>query len=154
MQDCAQAAGVDWFGDVVVSAGAHRLDCAVDGALGGDYDDRDGLIGRGQFFQQFEAAHARHFHVGQDDAGGEYGEAIQTFGAVAGGIGAIPPGRNQFRQTSALVIFVFDDQDFFLGHRVIRTIAIIEGFTVPRKGLELDIKPSLAASRWFLAFWP
>jgi len=67
VQNGSQALGVDRFGDVVVGADAHGLDCAIDGSLGGNHDHCHGAALGGDFFQQFEATHAGHFHVGDDD---------------------------------------------------------------------------------------
>ena len=42
----------------------------------------------------------------------------QTLGPVAGRFYAKSPGRHQFGQSGALVLLVFDDQYFFVAHRL------------------------------------
>ena len=53
------------LGDVIVSAGLHRLDCIFDGRVGGHQDHE--AFGRAplDIAQQFEPAHLGHLVVGQ-----------------------------------------------------------------------------------------
>ena len=116
MQDGAQAVGVNGLGDVVVGAHAHGLHGAVDRALGRHHDHSHGLGVGGQFLQQFQAAHARHFHVGDNDGGRPGGNFFQSLRAIFRGFGPIAPAGDQFGQAGPLVLFVFDDQYFFMAH--------------------------------------
>ena len=67
-------------------------------------------------FQQAKAIQARHFEVGDHDAGAEGLDFLQTFDAIAGGFGAESPGGDEFGEPVALVFFVLDDQYFFDFH--------------------------------------
>ena len=70
----------------------------------------------GQLLQQFQAAHARHLHVGDHDGGSPLRDFLQAFSAILGGFGPVAPGRDQFGQAGPFVFFVFDDQYFFVVH--------------------------------------
>ncbi len=44
---------------------------------------------------------------------------LQPFHAIGGGFGPIPPGGDQLGKPGALVIFIFDDQYFFVVHSMV-----------------------------------
>ena len=50
LQDGSQAAGIDWFGYVVVSPDSHRLNRAINGSLCGHHDYGNGFALAGNSF--------------------------------------------------------------------------------------------------------
>ena len=109
MQDL-QAPRVDRLGQVVVGAFLDRLDRGLDRPLRGEQDDRDVAHLIAQRLEQREAVHARHDHIGDDDAGTERGDALERFLAVGGGFGDVAPGAHQFRQPETRRPVVLDDE--------------------------------------------
>ena len=116
LQDIAQPGGIDGLLDEVEGAALHGGDGGVDAALRGQQNDGDLLRLRGDILEQLHAVHARHAQIGDDDAGIPHLHRLQTFDAVAGGFGFVTPGADQFRQARSLVLFVLDNQNFFLRH--------------------------------------
>ena len=128
LQHGAQPLGVDRFGDVIVGSQAHRLDRTVDGALGGNQDHRHSLSLVRQALQQFDAAHARHLEVGNDDGRVPPFGFLQPVRTVSGSFSAIAPGGNQFSEPGALVLFIFHDQYFFLAHSLVLALVLVWPF--------------------------
>jgi hypothetical protein len=71
--------------------------------------------------QQFDSAHARHFEIGDDDRRRPLGGFLQSLGAVPGRLYAKSPGTDQFGQPGSFVLLVFDNQYFFVAHRIVLT---------------------------------
>src|SRR5580692_450895 len=117
LQDGPEPAGVDGLGDVIVSPHAHGLYRAVNGSLSRDHDDRNCFTVIGDTFEQFQTAHARHLEIGYDERWRPRGNLFQALRAVLGSLSAIAPRRDQFCESGTLVLFVFDDQYFFLAHK-------------------------------------
>ena len=106
-EDGAEAAEVDGLFDVVAHAETAGLEGIFGGLLGSDHDDGDGLVG--EALDEFHAAHARHFDVGDDDRGREGGDLIEGLEAIDGGVSAVTPTGDELGEAGALVLFVFDD---------------------------------------------
>ena len=111
-----QARGVDRLLDEVIGAELHGLDGAIDGALRGEQDDALLVREFAESIQQFDAIHARHLHIGNDDARLPGHHLVQCFRAIAGGFCAISPAGNKFGQPHECMKLVFDDQYFFTCH--------------------------------------
>ncbi len=91
LQDGAQATGIDGLGDVIISAHAHGLDGAVNGALRGHHDYSDGLAVVGNLLQQLQAAHARHFQIRDDDRGRPDAYLLVPLLAISCRLGDVSP---------------------------------------------------------------
>ena len=104
---------LDRLGQVVVGAFLDRFDRRFDGALRGQNDD--GVIAAVvlERAQQFEAAHARHHQVADDDGRAEDGNALKRLFAVARGIGRKAPCTHELGQPEARARLVLDDEDAF-----------------------------------------
>src|ERR1700722_15594554 len=117
VQNSAQPLRVDGFGDVVVSSNAHGLYCAINGSLSSYHDDRDGLAAVGNPFQQFETPHSRHLEIGYHERGHPRRDLLETLYPIPRRLGHVAPGRDQFGKAGTLVLFVFDNQYFFVAHK-------------------------------------
>jgi hypothetical protein len=81
----------------------------VNRSLRRHYNDGHGLGVGVQLLQKFQAAHARHLHVGDYYRRSPGCNFFQSFGAILSGVGPIAPARNQFGQAGPLVFFILDD---------------------------------------------
>ena len=65
-----------------------------------------------------------------------------------GSFSAIAPGGNQFGEPGALVLFVFDDQYFFLAHSLVLALVLVwPFFTRGSCSLRLEVQPYAARLR-------
>ena len=72
-----------------------------------------------QALQQFHPAHSGHFQVGYDNRWESNSRPCPIPPTPSrGGIASVSPRGDEFRQPGTLVFFVFNDQDFFLAHKV------------------------------------
>ena len=116
LQNCAEAAGVDGLGNVVVRAYAHRLNGTIDAALGRNDDHSDDLTVSRNFLQQLQTAEPRHFQIRNDNVRGPERDLFIPFLAVTGSLGRVSPRCNQLCEAGPLIFFIFYDQYFFLAH--------------------------------------
>src|ERR1035437_1101646 len=88
LQDSAKTHGVDWLGNVVVSAKAHRMDRGFDGPLRCEHYYDHALLKFANARQQLHPVHARHLQVGDNDARRPLAHTFQAFDAVSRALGA------------------------------------------------------------------
>ena len=110
-----QALRLDRLREVVVGAFLNRLDSRLHAALRRQQHHRAfGAIVL-ESLEQFEAAHARHDEVGDDDRRTERRHALERIFPVGGGFGGESPGAHEFGQADSRAGLVFDDQDSLNG---------------------------------------
>ena len=115
-EDHLQSGGVYRFLDEVIGAEFHGLNGAIDGALRGKQDDALLVREFAESIQQFDAIHAWHLHIGNNDARLPGHHLVQGFRAIAGGFCAISPSGNKFCQPHECMKLVFYDQYLFTCH--------------------------------------
>ena len=116
LQDVAQPGGIHRLLDEIEGAAFHGADRGVDAALGSEQDHGNRLRLGSDALQQLHAVHTRHAQIGDDDCRTPELDRFQAFDAVAGGLGFVAPSPHQFGQASSFVLFVLDNQNFFLRH--------------------------------------
>ena len=83
--DFLELGHVERLEQIIVSAELHRLDGGLRRAVGGHQDDEQLGIGRADSAERFQAVHAAHAHVHEDEVGLEFGNDLQTLLAAGGG---------------------------------------------------------------------
>ena len=104
------------LGDEVVSAAANGLHRQFDAAVGGHHDHGEPGLFAAQLLQEFEAVHARHFHVDQGQINRPLTQQLQRIAAGGGGLHptaqiTFQPAFEQLQQ----IDFIIDHQNG-IGH--------------------------------------
>ena len=108
-----QAIRLERLGQIIGGSLAHRLHGQVDLAIGGHQQHRQLRPARFQIAQQAMTIHARHLHIGQDQAG--MGAALfqpgQRLFRIGSGVGGIAGQLQGIHERFAQIRVIFDNQD-------------------------------------------
>ncbi len=110
-QDDQQLLEVDRLGQVVRSAGAHRVDRRVDRAERGHHHHGRRLVLGADLLDQLDAVHAGHLEVGHDHVRGEGVELAERLEGVCGGLYLVPFVAQELGERGPRVDLVVDNQD-------------------------------------------
>ena len=104
---------LDRLDEIVVGAVVEALDDVLEVALGGQHDDRhERQAGVGlQRLEGFDAVHARHHDVENDDVGFQRAGLFEAFDAVAGGRDLVALRAQAQLDDLPVVGIVIDDED-------------------------------------------
>ncbi len=108
----AEDGGLDGFFEEPEGAEfVHGADGGFDIAEGGEDDGGDLDVFDGEAAEEFEAVHAGHFEIGDEDGEGLGHELFEGFLAVGGGIGGEAPAAEHAGEAVALGLLVVGDED-------------------------------------------
>ncbi len=113
----AQRLGLERLRQIVVGAGADRLDGARDGAVGGDHDEAEiGVLGA-DAGEELAAVAVRQAPIGDHQVDRRAAELARRLGERRGTGDAVALGGEETGEELALIGLVLDDQQAFVVHR-------------------------------------
>ena len=106
-----QAVQVDRLGEKIVRAGVHGGHRALDGAVTGENDHRNGWVSGHDTAQQLLARQSRHAQVADHQVHRVPLQDAHRLAAGGGHAGTVPGQRQRLAQPFADVLLVVDDED-------------------------------------------
>ena len=110
VDDDAQLLGFEGFGNKIIGALLHGLDCGLYRREAGNHDDQYRFVEFPDTRQYFHPVHPGHFQIQQDNGNDSFGQDIQSFGS---------PGCLQYLESGpaedtfgpvAYILFIIDNQ--------------------------------------------